>query len=246
MGAEAEAEAEAQALAEAAEVEAARTEISEDGLVIDLDTGEIIGHQLPDEVKPYGGPGASAEDAEKLAEYVLRRIQRHDARLASAIALSDSASRRIEEIQKEALAKLEESAEMIELRAIERNADDLANRASNAAQYFRGAYEAFFRVFAQSQLAGRKERTWRCPFGQISLRKRPEKLVVADEAAAPEQLRKLGYGAAIKQSVQVSKLDAAAKVKLIELIDKGDAKVSGFSVERPDDAVEVKSGVVAS
>lgn len=153
-----------------------------DGLLVDPETGEILGAVAPDggEILDRDGiPAAIPVMSEGEANGVLARILNRDAAIAAATHALDDAEAEIERRKAEVLAELEATEDMIRLRAIAGNCHRIIERKHKEKEFILDRYREGLKTFAQSMLKG-KSRTLDLACGRISLRKTGGRLKVED------------------------------------------------------------------
>lgn len=204
-----------------------------DGFIIDLETGEIVsGAEVPQ----------ASDIPEAFIEGLIRKLNRLDSRAASARASGIEALRSKQALVDEALAKLRATPEFMELGAVELASVRLQERNEKAADAIRMHFEGTFRAFAATELGKGKERTWRSPFGSISLRKLQPEITLPEtqDASWLERLYAV-LPSAIKQTVALKPLrDGLKDAAMAADLEGLDIKLK----EQPD-KVEVVSAFKA-
>lgn len=155
-----------------------------DGLLIDTETGEIVGVVAAD--------GGHVRDGEPLpvlneseANGVLARILNRDAAIAAATHTLNDVEEEIRLMTAKALADLEDTEPMIRARAIQGNCNRIIERKQKEKESLLNRYREGLKAFAQAMLKG-KVRTLELAYGRISLRKTGGRLKVADANAFVE------------------------------------------------------------
>ncbi len=180
-----------------------------DGLLIDIETGEICGVVAPD-----GGhltdspdkPAAFIIDDEGKANWVLCKMLKRDAAIHSATIAGADAEAEINARISEALERLENTPEMIELRAIENNCKRIVARNQREREGLRIRFESQLKEWARAYLGSSKVRTVGLPFGTISLRKTGGNLKVDSEANFVEYAKRHGKFDWLKITPLISKV----------------------------------------
>jgi len=203
-----------------------------DGLWVDQATGVVIG-----EVEPVADEGAKLSEDE--AERVLSRMLFHASRKASAERALRKASAAFCTRHTAALEAFEDEPETIALRAQIANADRVGAQADRSLEFYEATYKPSLGELALRKLANAKARTLSLLNGQVSLRKVPARLTVADEAQAVAHCEAQGWLDALKKSVLVSKVPKEA------LDDIAFAEGTGFDLTAERDEVTIKLGIAA-
>jgi len=215
-----------------------------DGLLIDLNSGEIIGITAPD-----GGrlmdrdeePARFTIDDEEKANWVLGKILKRDATMASVSLTLTQVTDKIGTLQQAALAQLEADPEMVELRAIERNCDSIMKRAEIERQGLIARFEHDLKAFAQRTLDGLRSRTLKLPFGSISLRKTGGNLQVVDDSRFCDWALSSDRLDLVKVAPRISNLCDADLDKFMG--DEVARVQAGLGVVEVDDKVTITTGV---
>ena len=177
--------------------EISKTEISKDGFVVDIETGEILGHAK--------AQGRFAVTDAASAEWVLERIQASDAEIAALDARAKAISENIAAMRKEH----------------EKRRDWLLTR-----------FTLELDLFAANELAGKKTRTFKTPFGTLSYRTTPGSIKVLD------------MDVAVKWA-EMYEPDAVKVVKsvLVSNVGPANALPDCFEVTEPADKFYIKTGI---
>lgn len=169
--------------------------VTDDGFVVDLETGEIIGTEIS-EFNPL-------TQQQEYAEYIMRRLQKIDANLAHH--LCDLA--RVTDAEREFVdQELERIALLPEMRlfaAQRQNCESMANGLIKKRNWLFEANRGVLLQVAQANTTA-KNRTWTSMFGKVALRKLPSQLEVTDEATAVTLAKKLKWTTAIKEAINKS------------------------------------------
>ena len=175
--------------------------ITEDGLKVDMATGEVVGVVVPDEFvaeQPDFRNEADDKEPPLLSEgfvsWIMAKRLKYDARHASAYAVYREHELKANAIIEKAVEEAKKTPEYIEAYTVMTNSFRMTEDANKARQFFAG-YDPELGRYAAANLDG-KSKTLKTPFGSISLRKNPDKLEIVDEAsliewakiAAPETL----------------------------------------------------------
>ena len=215
-----------------------------DGLLIDIETGEIVGVVAPD-----GGelldkpeqPAGFAIDSEEKANWVLGKILKRDAAIAAAGLTLSEVQEQIKEKELDALAVLECTPEMIELRAIEANCQRIQHRATNERDGLVARFAYELKLFAQKALAGQKARTLGLAFGSLSLRKTGGNIAIVDDAKFCSWAMNERRFDLIKVSPLVSKISGELEESI--RTDPGARELVGAEIEPQDDTLKISTGV---
>ena len=206
-----------------------------DDLVVNADTGELIGLFIPEGVE-------MAADPEKItdgfADWIMGKILRHDSRRASARRAADSAAFRIGDLQRVALERLASTPEMIELQTIATNAAKIVHESENTLTFFHSRYDRLLGAWAAMQIGTSKGRTWATPFGSIALKKVPASLQVDDEEAVIEWAKEAAPTAV---KTETSLLIRGIPKEMRAALIAGTAGVAGLSVVPESEKVTVTS-----
>lgn len=215
-----------------------------DGLLIDIETGEIVGVVAPDGGELHDKPeqpAAFAIDCEEKANWVLGKILKRDAAIAAANLTLSETQGEIKAKQDAALAALEATPEMIELRAIEANCMRIGHKAEREKEGLIARFAYELKLYAQQRLEGAKARTLGLAFGSLSLRKTGGNLTIAD----PERFTSWALNERrfdlVKATPLVSKIGGELEESL-----RTDPEVRehlGVQVEPVDDTLKISTGV---
>jgi len=212
-------------------LEAPVTTIVEDGMIINPETGEVVGAVIPADL---AGADHMTED---LALWAVRKYARIDARRQAAKQVQAEALRKLEEAEKEAFRRLMQDPDYVEAKRTLGNCDAILARCEKSEAYMDLAWKENLGRYASGQLSG-KERTWRTPFGCVSLKKVPAKLKVDDEPLVIQEAM-LRWPDAVKREFQISKV---SKADIEELIKHPEAATAlGFEVIPETEKVDVKA-----
>jgi|GEM_PF-4282910 len=214
-----------------------RTETTEEGLVVDLDTGEVVGAAVPLEV------ACSGVMDDGLAAWVLKKYGRLHAGLKIAVDAAIVAQEALDRMEREALAALKSNPDYVQALAVVANCERIETRTRKGLDWLDGAYLKDLANFAASKLTG-DGRTWATPWGSVALKRQPAKLEVADEAQVLKYARRV-FPSALKvtETFQVSKLPNAVKRNLLE--NPKAAEDVGFRVVEAFDKPTIQTGVSA-
>lgn len=213
--------------------------LSEDGLLIDPTTGQIIGDQLPDDFAQESERRSSGDVSTTFVDYLLSRYQRTQAKSKTYGSLADA----LIEQRAERLAQIaREDPDIVVLDQRIESLTKQADQASKSSEWFRINDELVLKKFAQKILAGVKDRTWKSPsgYGSIALRSKPALVKVVDEAKAIETAEKMQWEGAVKRTLLVSSIPKDFKLCLIDSPES--AESFGFTVVPEDDTVSISTG----
>lgn len=192
-----------------------------DGYVIDIETGEVLGHSKVD--------GDFVVDTKEKAEWVLKRFARVDANLAA----------------------LDTTPELLEAKALIANSESIRQEFLRRRDWLTKRFEAELGEFARRELEGSKTKTWKSIFGQIALRLVPGRLKVKDGEKALLWARSNATNAIkTSEEFQISKLtdEQRAKVSLFlrnEALKLDELAFDAFEVTPDSETVTIKTGVAA-
>ncbi|HSW63361.1 MAG TPA: host-nuclease inhibitor Gam family protein [Dissulfurispiraceae bacterium] len=128
-------------------------------------------------------------------------------------------------------------------KAILENIRAIRQKHDNRRKFLEYRFGEELAAFAKAALAGGKTKTWKCPFGQVSFRNVPAKIVVDDNDLAIDYLEEVGELEAVKivRSVLTSKLSPERR----EVLMAGEIHIPGLHVEPAiENKVSIKTGVV--
>lgn len=202
--------------------------ISEDGLAATED-GEVICQFMP--VVPDTG------FTQDQVERVLRWIMRQDSVFASSNETAKEAKASIEEIEARHMEKLNQNEEYIFAKTLQANATARSERAAKRADQLRNTYGPLLGDFARKALGEAKVRTWKCDYGSISLRSKPEVIEIVDEENAILWLEANGGQVAIKKAIGKSLFTDDIKKRIAIL------QPDSFRLFRSPDTITIASGV---
>lgn len=212
------------------------TTTTDDGLIVNTETGEIVGVAEP-EARPSDGTMSDS-----LVEWVLQKILTYDSRAAAAEATLDRAGATREAMIDAAMNLLREDAEFVRNEAVIANAKSMREEAEKKAEFFRARYSDDLGRYAAANLGTSKTRTLKTTFGAISLRTVPAKLTVSDEASFIEWASR-ECPEAVKRTPLISKVGAAFKDAM--LANPEAAQKVGLAIEPESTTVTIKTGVAA-
>ena len=176
-------EAEPEAIAEPVSIIADEPRIIEsDGLLLDADTGEVVGYVAQD-----GGqitdPEAKPTVDEGLVNWILRKMLGRKAKIQSAqIAMKDAGDSQEALIESYMRDCMQNPTYIANLQIIA-NCESIVARESKQLNGFEKWFAEPLARFATEALKGARTRTWFCPFGSLALKAKPSKLVIVDEKA---------------------------------------------------------------
>ena len=187
-------------------------------------TVEIDGELWDDETGNYLGPVSGwidgDIDSEEKARVAMRRHLELDTHLA---------------------------ARKAELAIVQANIERLVKDAGKRLEWFASRYGEQLKGFAIDNMprdkAGNiKTKTWRCPYGTISIRSVAPKVAVIDEGKAIEWAeRSCPAAVKIKRSILISEVPAEIKAKMLAKPEA--AEQVGFRVVPGEEVVHIKTGV---
>lgn len=95
-------------------------------------------------------------------------------------------------------AKVE--AKRLEHEAIVRNSEREMRFVGSRGKWFRDHFDAQLQMFAARELEGTGRRTWRCPYGEIALRKQKARWTMVDamKKTAADVLKRVGLGSKVR------------------------------------------------
>jgi len=201
--------------------------IVEDGILLDPETGEIVGFVAPD-----GGeitdPNAAPAVDEGFVKWVLRKMLARKSKISGAEldkAAAEEANRAIYEAM---LEKMTRDPEFIANTEIMACADKIIAGESRVLDFFTKRFTSMLMEFAKTELGDKKVRTWSSTVGSLALRKKGGKVIVTD---ADKLLRwaKANHPDAVKveESVLVSKLPKDVKPLADMPAEDGDEPIEG-------------------
>lgn len=114
------------------------------------------------------------------------------------------------------------------------NIESMQLEAERRVTFLMGRFLLELQAFAEKELAGKKTRTWKSPFGRLSFRKGKSRLVVHDEAKAVEWAKQNQ-----PQAVKVT------EKLLVSMLDNvyDDFEAPGLSIEPARESFAIKTGV---
>jgi len=171
---------------EAAE-ESMATLITDDGLILDPATGEVICADLPEGIEPPAqSEGARTGATLGFVEWVLSKIHARHAIRAARARQANELRAQLQSWLEDAVKQFNNEPEVIAINARIASLDSQAARASRGAEFLESAYLGALGDFARSMLAGQKVRTWQSPsgYGAIALTKQQPGLEITDAQAA--------------------------------------------------------------
>lgn len=213
---------------------APETITTQEGLILDVDTGEVLGVQSPE--------GIDGGMDEGLAFWALKKIGRLESGKAVAVDALHEASEMIRLKQAEALDALARDPEYVQAQAIVANCDAIIVRADKGLKWMSDAWLERLGAYAAGRLTG-SARTWATPFGSVSLHRQPAKLRVgSDEDLAIRSAERL-YPKTVKKTFQVSGLTKAERAALLD--NPLTAEELGLEVVPSWDKASIQTGVTA-
>ncbi len=195
------------------------------GYVVNAETREVLG--IADK------PQFEVTDLESL-DWVLKRMRGHKARVAAFQAHADEERAELAEAI-EAIPEVQ--AIRAQLKALDASLESATRDHVRALEWLERRYSDGIREVALQELDGKKTRTLKTLFGSVSFRHVAPRVLVEDEPHAIDWLLVMGQGAAVKQTIQVSKLTADVRAQ-VEL----DA-VPGLKMSEPEDRMSIEVGL---
>lgn len=177
-------------------------EIREDGLIVNVETGEIVDVKVPDEHYVDG----QTKMTRGLAEWVTGRILEKDAAIQSADIGAQQAAAAINEIQAEYQAKIEADPRYIAASAVLRNAESMKSAFAHERDFFIYRFADDLKRWIRLETLKSKTRSVKTIFGTIGLRRTQGKLGILDESKAAEIAERIGLGDKVRKAVSVSDL----------------------------------------
>ena len=196
------------------------------GYIVNAETGEVLG--LADR------PQFEVTDLDSL-NWVLKRMSGHRARL-TAMHIQYAQEQRELEDAIEAIPEVK--ALRSQIAAMDARFATITPDHERAMEWLERRYSDGISAVFDREMEGQKARTLKTLWGNVSKRHMPDRVVVTDDAAAIHSLRSMGETAAIKETVQVSKLGPAVR-KLIET----DGGVKGFEFAPGENKMTIEVGV---
>jgi hypothetical protein len=195
--------------------------ILSDDLVIDAESGEVLGAIVPenyDTLKPMDAG---------LAEWVLSKLQNREAALSSIGVKIAKIKAGQDHLLEAVLSELYTTPEWLSLRAQASRAQQIADKASRERGWFMDRFRADLEDFAKRILAGSKKRSWYSVFGSLSLTKFAEGVEIEDMARAVD----------LAEAINMIHADLPNAVTIKKEVTKSALKwwvLSAYSI--PDDA----------
>lgn len=216
-----------------------RRTVNLDGLITDVDTGEILEAQPPD----YLLTDNQLRVTRDYAEWILDKIASREAQLLSAQSRLGDVAKRMEEVLEEYRRQAETDPRWIRLEAQTRNLEAMSKEALRDWEWLTARFRAELEQFVKNETAGKKARSVKTAFGTVGIRRKPGSVKILDQEKAVELARFLGLESAITESVSVSAIKPA-----VLALDVQDPNVSGLvsgavEIAQPHDELEVKTRV---
>lgn len=183
------------------------TVVTEDGFVVDTETGETIA-MIDDngEVVPLPAEQLTITHAE--ADLLMRRIQRKAAILHSLSIEFREVSEEMRSMEAEALRQLRQTPEWLVADARANNLDALMRTNNRDMSWMTETYTPTLTRFAQAMTSGKRSRTWKSEkgYGALALARSKGSMKILDDAQAVNLARELGLTSAITEHVTNTEL----------------------------------------